>query len=286
MSSKLSNTPRQVTSTKTDIQIKATHIAYGAIVLSILLTVTMVATKQLHDDRPIPQQESVTHLYPASPQLARLQKEKSPTEELRSVPSSTQSEELPKPKLGSSVSWGSMDFSWFSGMGSINWHTSNEQNTRYFEVERSTDAKTYGSIIKLTPSKAKAEYGYSYYDKSLGTLGMPRVYYRIRHVGLDGKEIVSDPIKVDIPAKAGLYARLMELESGHVKVQCAADKSLQMNLKIHNNLGEEILHKSIEANPEAFTLSLKSAKLVEGQYYLTLTDNDQTVVTESFQITD
>ncbi|MEM8898900.1 MAG: hypothetical protein AAGC85_12375, partial [Bacteroidota bacterium] len=80
--------------------------------------------------------------------------------------------------------------------------------------------------------------------------------------------------------------KLMEREEGQIMLKCIADSSLDMVLKVHNNLGEEILEKSINAKPKASMFKIYSSRLVAGDYFLTLTDNDRIKVTEPFQISD
>ncbi|MEM7509343.1 MAG: hypothetical protein AAF388_00340 [Bacteroidota bacterium] len=106
------------------------------------------------------------------------------------------------------------------------------------------------------------------------------------HVGLDLKDVESIPLIADVSQKVNLYAKLMEREEGQIMLKCIADSSLDMVLKVHNNLGEEILEKSINAKPKASMFKIYSSRLVAGDYFLTLTDNDRIKVTEPFQISD
>ncbi|MEM8900659.1 MAG: hypothetical protein AAGC85_21270 [Bacteroidota bacterium] len=110
--------------------------------------------------------------------------------------------------------------------------------------------------------------------------------FEARHVGLDLNEAESLPIKADVSHKVSLYAELMEREEGQIMVKCVADSSLAMVLKVHSTSGEEILEKSINAKPKAHTFKIISSRLIAGDYFLTLTDNDRIKVTEPFQISD
>ena len=106
------------------------------------------------------------------------------------------------------------------------------------------------------------------------------------HVGLEKKETESLPVIADISQQVSLYAKLMERHKGHIMLKCSADSCMAMTLKVHNYLGEEILEKPINAKPKARTIEINSSRLVAGEYFLTLTDNDRIKVTESFQIAD
>lgn len=109
---------------------------------------------------------------------------------------------------------------------------------------------------------------------------------KAKYVGLGKKESESLPVIADISQQVSLYAKLMERHKGHILLKCSADSCMTMTLTVHNLLGEEIVEKPINAKPNARMIEINSSRLVAGEYYLTLTDNDRIKVTEPFQISD
>lgn len=79
--------------------------------------------------------------------------------------------------------------------GMLQWQTSNEVNTNYYDVEKSYNGKTFTSIGKVNAKNGTAN-TYSYNDYSAFTTSSPVVYYRLRMVDINGKVRYSSIIKL------------------------------------------------------------------------------------------
>lgn len=80
---------------------------------------------------------------------------------------------------------------------SINWTTETEVNSSYFDVERSTDGKTFTKIytaVAAGNSTARKQY---FYEDDISTLAKPsNIYYRIRLTGNEQQSSVSNIVKL------------------------------------------------------------------------------------------
>ena len=71
----------------------------------------------------------------------------------------------------------------------LNWRTTNEVNTNYFELQRSADSYIFNTLAKLqAKGSAQSAADYNYTDAGLKA-GL--YYYRLRMVDRDGKETYS-----------------------------------------------------------------------------------------------
>jgi hypothetical protein len=91
----------------------------------------------------------------------------------------------------------------------LNWETASEQNNRGYEVQVSTDSRTFRAL-GFVPSRAEGtsttRTTYSYLDTEASKTGVR--YYRLRQVDLDGTEKFYGPQAVSF-SKAGSLAALM-----------------------------------------------------------------------------
>lgn len=72
--------------------------------------------------------------------------------------------------------------------GVLTWETADEQNTSHFEIERSTDGKSFVKVGNVAAAgNASFSRYYSFRDPSINLLGAPVIYYRLKSVDLDGK---------------------------------------------------------------------------------------------------
>jgi hypothetical protein len=109
--------------------------------------------------------------------------------------------------VGSAESILPVTFTSFTGLkdaGSVrlNWETSSEQNSAYFDVERSADGVNFSSIGKVNAAGNSATLRkYSFTDNNPAT---GRNFYRLRQVDLDAQFEYSKTISVNMAANAAV----------------------------------------------------------------------------------
>jgi len=78
----------------------------------------------------------------------------------------------------------------------LGWSTSSEQNTAYFEVQKSVDGTGFYPLGKVTAAgNSSTERRYSYIDKAVSAEN----YYRLRMVDIDGKFTYSNVVVIKSP---------------------------------------------------------------------------------------
>ena len=81
-----------------------------------------------------------------------------------------------------------------NGIATLDWQTSQELNSDYFELFRSYDAIEFVSVAKIASAGfSNIIKNYNYNDR-IG--GANNVYYRLKQVDINGKETFSSIIKL------------------------------------------------------------------------------------------
>jgi VCBS repeat-containing protein len=69
----------------------------------------------------------------------------------------------------------------------LRWITAQEKNSAYFEVESSTDGRTFRVLHRVAgQGNSSARHQYEWIDKAVARYQAPLIYYRLRQVDLDG----------------------------------------------------------------------------------------------------
>ncbi|MEM6800042.1 MAG: hypothetical protein AAF696_01495 [Bacteroidota bacterium] len=165
--------------------------------------------------------------------------------------------------------------------GKVLWSTLFQRHIENFEIQRSIDDHSYETIGKVKGAGQGAherEEVYEFLDKSLANVQMPRVYYRIKQIGFDGLEEVSEPMEYEFGLDLGLYSRIDKKEGGEVKLLYAADRSGPINMRILNVAGEVMSSQGLEADFDPQSLIVDASSWKSGKYFLQLQDESSSVM--------
>ncbi|MFK7921610.1 MAG: hypothetical protein AB8H47_06610 [Bacteroidia bacterium] len=172
--------------------------------------------------------------------------------------------------------------------GLVKWSTAMEQNSKFFEIERSLDGDNFESLGKIN-AQGKGAHSqrndYSFEDESLGMTQMPRVFYRVKQIGLDGKSVTTDMVEHDLNLDLGLYAAILKGESSNkkIKIRYAGDQEGAMVLRIFKPSGEVLIEQTLKSDFKPQMVSVETAGWEAGPYFLQLV-NDNTTVMEQFSL--
>lgn len=87
-----------------------------------------------------------------------------------------------------------------SGHNLLQWKTSDEENTKWFELERSSDGSSFNRIATVN-ARNFGDHTYSYADN---VVNRGKTYYRMRMVDIDGRFTYSQTIWLDTDENAGI----------------------------------------------------------------------------------
>ncbi|MEO8583172.1 MAG: hypothetical protein ABI415_05210 [Flavitalea sp.] len=113
----------------------------------------------------------------------------------------------------------------------VEWKTTNEKNVDHFEVERSTDGRTFVKVGTVASSSTPGIGDYTFSDLTSST---GKIYYRIRSIDIDGKFMFSkvvtitdgnegEEIMVANPAKNHIKLTVSQFAKGKYNYQLRTD---------------------------------------------------------------
>ncbi len=155
----------------------------------------------------------------------------------------------------------------------LQWLTASETDNDRFEIERSTDAKTYekiGTVAGKGNTSQKSKYNFTDAAPLAGT-----AYYRLKQVDFDGAFAYSSVIAVD----ANVMVNNMQLQahpnpfSNQVTVTVTAPQPESATVRLIDMQGRVLLVKQVELSKGLNELELNLNKLAFGMYLLKVSGN-------------
>ena len=148
----------------------------------------------------------------------------------------------------------------------LTWETQSAVNFSHFELERSTDGKTFNEIAKINASKqtAKAQYNYTDTPNALTN------YYRLKMVDLDGSFAYSKIVSETFDAAKSPLLVYPSLTSNNTIQTTFKSVAEDAQIKIFNTNGQLISTYNLEAGTSSQTIEI--AHFTEGVYFLMLQD--------------
>jgi hypothetical protein len=154
----------------------------------------------------------------------------------------------------------------------VEWQTIQEHDTRYFEVERSEDARNFSTIGRVTAAgNSNKPLSYNYLDEQL-IARVPIYYYRIRQVDVDGRYNYSQVVKVIAKDAADRFEITVAPNPG-VTAQMGLSVNAEeqpYNVSLTNVSGAVIWHEEIVLNSYPKKVL---PKLAAGTYFLSVKGN-------------
>ncbi|MEX0636556.1 MAG: T9SS type A sorting domain-containing protein, partial [Ferruginibacter sp.] len=149
----------------------------------------------------------------------------------------------------------------------LNWKTTNEIETDYFEVERSINhSNTFISISKISANSGSAVFSYSFLDKMIVESGV--YYYRLKMLDKDGSYTYSEIRKVDIDSKpSSIFVYPVPVASaGKLQIVWPGTNGFQ-HYKLVSMEGKVVMQSRLPFNAGTATLQLHT-NIKSGTYLL------------------
>ncbi len=162
----------------------------------------------------------------------------------------------------------------------LSWETASELNSRGYEVQVSTDGRTFRAL-GFVPSQSEgseiSRRTYSYVDDEAGKNGVR--YYRLRQMDFDGKGGIYGPQVVNF-GKVGALAALMATPnpfSGEVTLTLPAQESTRSGtVLVTDMLGRTVFSQPLLLNAGTSQVQLPElSSLPKGLYHLRLSLNGE-----------
>ncbi len=160
-----------------------------------------------------------------------------------------------------------------SGIAELNWQTSQELNSDYFELFRSYDADDFVSVGKIpTAGFSSTIKNYSYRDK-VGNSNY--AYYKLKQVDVGGKETFSPVIKLSLGTATNVQLFPNPFNSTFT-ITLGSSKTNSASLKVQNATGQIVFSKMVSLNKGNNSIVVNSlpASLGAGLYYITIANEE------------
>lgn len=159
----------------------------------------------------------------------------------------------------------------------LNWVTANEVNTDRFEIERSTDAKTFEKIGQLAAA------GHSEHLKTY-TFSDNRIdphlsyYYRLKMIDQD-ESFTYSPLR-NIQAEKGKNFIITQpsenpIRSGVLRIEVQSFKTSDIQMALFDRAGQLLKSYTWRTSEGKWLLQLPLTDIASGVYYVRLLSNDQ-----------
>lgn len=150
----------------------------------------------------------------------------------------------------------------------LNWSTSQESNNKYFTVEKSSDGTNFsflGKVYGAGTSTVSHSYQLVDYTPWEGTS-----YYRLSQTNFDGSVNHYEVKRVNYNGNKNFNAGILNNGNGQISIAIKTAKSTNVQLKIVDLLGKEILKESFAVSSNG---TVKSINLKTGIYIIVVTND-------------
>ncbi len=152
----------------------------------------------------------------------------------------------------------------------LHWTIANDQETRYYEIQHSTDGINFSSMQTVTSVLSATQKTYDYVDKSPA---YGDNYYRIKKVDLNGVVAYSNIVKAALEFKNDIVL-MPNPASAYINV---ISKTSMRQVQVFNSKGQ--LLQTIK--PQSNFYKLETGRLSAGQYFIRIHTNNS-IINEKF----
>lgn len=154
----------------------------------------------------------------------------------------------------------------------VNWKTSNEVEHDHFELERSTDGRSFTTIASISPITGNDIENYDYTDARAAQLNTAKIFYRLKMISTSGSAEYSNIIVVYLNRPSTPVTGIAP-NPFHNKLEVGLYMPVGENLMIQltNLYGRRIVQEKLPA-PKGFSTYVMSniPQLMPGMYLLTV----------------
>lgn len=151
----------------------------------------------------------------------------------------------------------------------LNWRTDNEENTKEFEIERSTDGVKFVSIGHVAAKNTRGQNSYSFYDnKDISGIA----FYRLKIKDIDGGFVYSYISSVSIRRPDSLKIMPNEVTNNIYVFHSKAKEGAK--IEVYSFDGRQVMKKNVLK--DAMQTTIPATALIAGGYNLVYVNNGKT----------
>jgi hypothetical protein len=161
----------------------------------------------------------------------------------------------------------------------LNWSTTSEVNSNYFELERSTDGQVFTNVARVTAKGSAATVANYLQVDNAPEVGLN--YYRLKIVDKNGSYTYSNVVVVKYNVSADVISNVKPNPfTNRIDIYIYLDNSKELMLNLYDVAGNMVYSKKVKGLKGANIVTVSDlAKLPKGTYLLkVITDNN--IITE------
>ena len=147
----------------------------------------------------------------------------------------------------------------------LDWTTSQEQNNRYFTIEKSNDGNNFSFLGRVNGAGSSATTNTYHLTDQTPCEG--ENYYRLSQTDFDGNIKYHDIKRINYKSSRAFTTGILNNGNGQISVVIHSTKATQIKLKVVDMLGKEILQETFSVNNGG---GIKNLYLNSGVYILML----------------
>ncbi len=149
----------------------------------------------------------------------------------------------------------------------LDWQTASETNNDYFEVERSTDAINFKSVLKISGAgNSNQILTYSDFDKS--PIDGKVIYYRLKQVDFDGSISYSGVEVLYSKKDLNIISLYPNPVVDYLTYKVNSSTSKEVKISVFDNLGQLVLSENIHLNKGLTEQKINVKNLISGNYII------------------
>ena len=161
----------------------------------------------------------------------------------------------------------------------LEWATSSEQNSNYFELQRSTDGINFVKAATITAAGSSSTNRNYNYNDNISSFTARLFYYRLKQVDISGEAKYSTIVKIKLGNKGFDVEASPNPFADQLRVQVDAIQKENATITLNSLDGRKILKQNTSLNKGSNVVLLDKLDNLPGGIYLL------TVVTDSEKIT-
>jgi len=159
--------------------------------------------------------------------------------------------------------------------GQLRWQTASERNSAFFEVQASTNGRTWQALARLDAAGASTSpRTYRYLDRTLARYGAPLVYYRLRQVDRDTTAHYSPVVSLRPAALTWSLTAYPNPFVTELTAELLSSETGPITALLVDGLGRVVLRRELVGFADRQLLALDEAhRLPRGRYLLYVRQN-------------
>ena len=161
----------------------------------------------------------------------------------------------------------------------LQWATSYEKNSNYFEIQRSTDGRNFSQIGKVyTSGNSTMVNNYNFDDKQAAK-GVN--YYRLASVDLDGKTGLSKIVSINVKVAHSFNLSMVHLNKdvNQLSLSINSDKPQNVLATVIDAVGRVYFSSTLKVNSGLNSITKELSNLGKGIYFLKVATGDELITT-------